>query len=81
MDSDIEIPHEIFIDLHDQYREGRVVVNFDRNEFYCEVDIVQIESQKIWMHIGILYHFDSPRDAMDAGVQFLSDALKNMSAK
>ena len=44
--------------------------------FSVEIDVVQKESRKIFKHVDILYHFEDEQEAIDAGVQRLSQFLK-----
>lgn len=72
-----EYPQDYFLVLqNDPYREGRITVNLMDHSFTVEIDVVQKESRKIYKHVDILYHFDDEQEAIDAGVQRLSQFLK-----
>jgi hypothetical protein len=72
-----EYPQDYFLVLqNDPYREGRITVNRLESRFTVEIDIVQKESRKIYRHVDILYHFADEQEAIDAGVQRLSQFLK-----
>jgi hypothetical protein len=75
-----EFPKEYLIafDGHN-FLEGRLTVNAIGEHFSVEIDIVFIESKKIYRHIDILYHQQSVQEALDNGVQSLSFYLKKLS--
>ncbi|MCB9092983.1 MAG: hypothetical protein H6620_10540 [Halobacteriovoraceae bacterium] len=58
------------------YYEGRITVDQLKKEFTVEVCLVHAESQKIFQFVDQLYGFDDPKDALDSGVQRLSQYLK-----
>lgn len=76
-----EYPQEFFLKLDDPHRIGRLTVNkiqaSKRIEFLVEIDIVFAESKKIWGHVVTLYHFEDQQEAIDAGVQKLSQYLSS----
>lgn len=75
-----EYPQDYFLVLqNDPYREGRITVNLMDKSFSVEIDVVQKESRKIFKHVDILYHFEDEQEAIDAGVQRLSQFLKGES--
>ncbi|TNF02059.1 MAG: hypothetical protein EP326_03555 [Deltaproteobacteria bacterium] len=72
-----EYPQDYFLVFqNDPYREGRITVNRMEKSFSVEIDVVQKESRKIFKHVDILYHFEDEQEAIDAGVQRLSQFLK-----
>lgn len=69
-------PQEYYIKIeNDQYRIGRLSVNKLAHSFCVEIDIVSTEGHKIFKHVGILYNEPSKEEAIDAGVQRLSNFL------
>jgi hypothetical protein len=56
---------------NDPFFLGRIVVHQVKNRFHVEVDIVSIESHKIFRHIGTLYDFDDASDALEMGYREL----------
>lgn len=72
-----EFPQEFFIPFSgDDFFEGRLTVNLLGQKYCVEIDLIQKESKKIWKHITILYGLENKQEAIDQGVQKLSDALK-----
>lgn len=72
-----EYPQDYFIELENEdYRVGRLSLNKLQNTFVMEIDIVQKESMKIWQHVDILFNLPERDEAIDAGVQRLSNFLK-----
>ena len=59
---------------------GRLVVHKIKDQFHVEVDVVTVESQKIFTHIGTFYGFSDSRDALESGfVKFVeSVGLKSL---
>jgi len=56
---------------NDPYYLGRITVHQIKERFHVEVDIVNKESFKIYRHIGSLYGFDDPSDALEMGYREL----------
>ena len=52
---------------NDPYFLGRIVVHKVKEEFHVEIDVVQKESFRIYRHVGSLYGFDDPADALEMG--------------
>ncbi len=74
----VEFPKEIFLKLEGQeFLEGRLTINQLKNSYWVEVDLVQIESRKIWVHVGDLHNIPSEDEATYRSVQMLSDYLKS----
>lgn len=72
-----EYPQEFFIKLGEHpYLVGRLTLNWINKKFNVEIDIVQIESKKIWSHVDILYGVDEKDECLERAVQRLSDYLK-----
>ncbi|MCO4792296.1 MAG: hypothetical protein KC493_01195 [Bacteriovoracaceae bacterium] len=72
-----EYPQDFFLVLQDSpFLEGRISLNKLDNGFCVEVDVVQKESRKIYKHIDILYGHEDEQEAIDAGVQRLSQFFK-----
>ncbi len=73
----MEFPAEYFIKLDGQdFLLGRLSVNKLNQAFWVEVDIVQKESKKIWVHVGDLHGIVELDEAIDKSVQALADFLK-----
>jgi hypothetical protein len=71
-----EFPAEYFIKLEGQdFLLGRLSINKMNDSFWVEIDIVQKESKKIWVHVGNLYGISELDEAVDRSVQSLSDYL------
>jgi hypothetical protein len=78
MNQMVEFPKEIFLKLDGQeFLEGRLTINQLKNSYWVEVDLVQIESRKIWVHVGDLHNIPSEDEATYRSVQMLSDYLKS----
>jgi hypothetical protein len=76
-----EFPKEIFLKLEGQeFLEGRLTINQLKSSFWVEVDLVQIESRKIWVHVGDLHNVSSEDEATYRSVQMLSDFLKTKNS-
>lgn len=77
----MEFPAEYFIKLEGQdFLLGRLSVNKLNHAFWVEVDIVQKESKKIWVHVGDLHGIVELDEAIDKSVQALADFLKKKKA-
>ncbi|MBT3585740.1 MAG: hypothetical protein HN509_12620 [Halobacteriovoraceae bacterium] len=71
-----EYPKDFFIKLDsDDYRIGRLTLTKITESFNVEIDIVSKENKKIWAHIDVLYNLNDPQEALDRGVQRLSEFL------
>ena len=44
--------------------------------FNAEIDIVQKESKKIWLHVGYLFKMNSQEEAIELSVQKIANFLK-----
>ncbi len=83
MYSESDFPLEYFIKLeNNDYYDGRIIVNkysrLDKSEYSVEIDIVNIESRKIYQHVDILYGVESVDEATHLGVQKLSNFIINL---
>jgi len=75
-----EFPAEFFIKIEGQeFLLGRLSINKMNTSFWVEIDIVQKESKKIWVHVTDLYGIRELDEAVDRSVQALSDYFKNKS--
>lgn len=73
----IEYPQDFFVNIEsEQNRLGRITINLHSDAFTVEIDIVQKDSRKIWHHIDTLYKVDNRDDALQLGVQRLSQFLR-----
>jgi len=73
----IEYPQDFFVNIdNEESRLGRITLNLHGEAFTVEIDIVQKESRKIWHHVDTLYKVDSRDDALQMGVQRLSQFLR-----
>lgn len=74
-----EFPAEFFIKVEGQeYLLGRLSINKMTGSYWVEIDIVQKESKKIWVHVTDLYGITEVDEAIDRSVQVLSDYFKNL---
>jgi len=72
-----EFPAEYFVKLEGQdFLLGRLCINKMNSSFWVEIDIVQKESKKIWVHVTDLYGINEIDEALDRSVQILADYLK-----
>lgn len=72
-----EYPVDYFIEIEgDNYRVGRLSLNSIGSSFTVEIDIVQKETKKIWTHVDILYGKSDKDEALEDGVQRLSNFLQ-----
>ncbi len=72
-------PKETFVKLASSFLDGRLTLNRSlppNGPFMVEVDLIQRESGKIYLHIKTLYAFSDPVEAEVMGLQILSDYLK-----
>lgn len=75
-----EFPAEFFIKIEGQeFLLGRLSINKMNTSFWVEIDIVQKESKKIWVHVTDLYGISELDEAIDRSVQSLSDYFKSKS--
>ncbi|OUR99936.1 hypothetical protein A9Q84_02590 [Halobacteriovorax marinus] len=75
-----EFPKDYFITIEgDSFREGRISVNKLNQEYVAEIDIVQIESRKIWQHVKTIYGRSTARDALEDGSYTLGKYLRGES--
>ena len=75
-------PQEFFLKIegHDHLL-GRILIHasleFDVGQvFNAEIDIVQKESKKIWLHVGYLFKLSSQEEAIELSVQKIANFLK-----
>ena len=75
-----EYPSEHFVPLEGEpYLIGRLTLNKVHNGLSVEIDIVQKEGLKIFKSVDRLYGIDSDHEALDLGVQKLSEFLRSLS--
>ena len=77
-----EYPKEFFIKIDGEpFLEGRLLVNASENlnSFWVEIDIVSIETKKIWKHLKTIYDYKEEGEAIDAAMQVLAKKLKGKS--
>ena len=77
-----EEPQEFFLKIegHDHLL-GRILIHatFELEigqVFNAEIDIVQKESKKIWLHVGYLFKLSSQEEAIELSVQKIANFLK-----
>jgi hypothetical protein len=64
-----DYPKDFFIPFeNDQYKEGRLTLNFHENFYSVEIDILQKGSRKIFYHVGLITHLESEQEAVEAGI-------------
>ncbi len=77
-----EFPAEYFIKIEGQeFLLGRLSINKMNASYWVEIDIVQKESKKIWVHVTNLYGITEVDEAVDRSVQTLSDYFKKLGQK
>lgn len=75
-----DFPKDYFVTIeNDSFREGRISVNKLNQEFVAEIDIVQIESRKIWQHVKTIYGRSTARDALEDASYTLGKYLRGES--
>lgn len=73
----IEYPQDFFVNIESELnRLGRITLNLHGETFTVEIDIVQKDSRKIWHHVDTLYKLDDRDNALQLGVQRLSQFLQ-----
>jgi len=76
----IEFPKEYFVEIEsDEYREGRISVNKLNDGFMAEIDIVQIETRKIWKHVKSIFGRETAHDALEDASYYLGKFLRGES--
>lgn len=79
MISDNCYPTEHFIPLNGEpFMVGRITINKVHNGLSVEIDILQKENRKIFKAVGRLYGIDNEHEALDLGIQKLSDYLNSL---
>ena len=75
-------PQEFFLKIegHDHLL-GRILIHGSQevgfgNTFNAEIDIVQKESKKIWLHVGYLFKLSSQEEAIELSVQKIAHFLQ-----
>jgi hypothetical protein len=77
MQMDNQYPKEFFVKIsEEEFRIGRLTVNRNFRGFSCEIDIVQKDSMKIWQHVEILQNLEDEHEAVELGVQGLTNFLR-----
>lgn len=72
-----EYPLEFFIKLEgNENFLGRLTVNIAKDGHFCEVDIVQAESRKIFHHVKNLYGLPDQFEAIESGRRTLAMFLQ-----
>jgi len=72
-----DFPKEYFIPLtNNENPLGRIIINKIHDKYCTEIDIVQIESKKIFHHVQQLFNFPEEQEALDQSVQKLAQFLK-----
>lgn len=73
----IEYPQDFFVNIESELnRLGRITLNLHGETFTVEIDIVQKDSRKIWHHVDTIYKIDDRDNALQLGVQRLSQFLQ-----
>jgi hypothetical protein len=84
MVKDIDLfPQEHFVELKglSHFLVGRIVVDKGHRGFDAQIDIIQVESGKIYNHVAILYGQMDAKEALDLGVHQLKKFLENSAKK
>lgn len=72
-------PTEYYLELTgDANMLGRITLSKLKEAFCVEVDIVFVESKKIFIHVGSFYNIEDHQEARDFGVMKLSAFLSNV---
>lgn len=72
-------PAEYYIELTgDANMLGRITLLKYKEAFSVEVDIVFIESKKIYIHVGSFYNLEDHQEAQDFGMMKLSSFLASV---
>lgn len=75
----MDFPKEKYIELENNpYLLGRITVHSVKDDFHAEIAIIHKESHKIFKHVDIIYHQDSPDEALISGVQRLRQFLEKV---
>lgn len=75
-DMNEEFPKTYFLDLDGhEHLVGRLIVTPIEKTFMVEIDVVFKEGQKILRHIDILYGVSEVQEAVDLGVQHLTQSF------
>ncbi len=75
-----DFPKEFFVEIEtDDFREGRISVNQIEDGFMAEIDIVQIETRKIWKHVKSIFGRESAHDALEDASYYLGKFLRGES--
>ena len=71
-----EFPFEslIKIEQEDDF-VGRITIDRIKDRFNAEIAIVNLETHKIFHHVGNLYNLTDAKETLDLAVQKLSDFL------
>jgi hypothetical protein len=78
INQDMDFPKDFFVPINGEFsREGRLCVNKLDNGYCVEVDVVFIESKKIWFHVGAWYGLEDLHAAIEMGNRKLSFFLQN----
>jgi hypothetical protein len=72
-----EFPKEYFVPLsNNENLLGRIIITKIHEKYCSEIDIVQVESKKIFHHVIQLFNFPDEQEALDQSVQRLAQFLK-----
>lgn len=70
-------PFEVFIPIEgEQYFEGRITLNELGGKVSAEIDIVQVETKKIYRHVDILYADGGGHETLQLAMEKLSRFLR-----
>lgn len=75
-------PEEYYLNIDgDNQRRGQIIINlnikYKIKYYYSEINIVSVESSKIWCHVTILYDYLDKDDLINQSTQELIKFLRD----
>lgn len=68
--------HYVTIENLKPYYQGRITISKLGIRFNAEIDLIQIETGKIFEHVGALYKIEDEREALDSAMFKLQGYLR-----
>jgi predicted transcriptional regulator len=73
-------PRELYLEIQNNpHLLGRLTLIKAQKHFHVEVDLVFLESKKIYRHINSLYNLSEEQEAIDLAMQKLAKFLRGES--
>lgn len=70
-------PHEVYLDIDNEpFFKGRIIINKVSRGYQADIDIVSVESQRIYKHVGRVFEVSDPEETLDSAIYKLSQFLK-----